>query len=102
MLSAAERAEFVTEIAAQQGARIGTRHVATMSRVIAASLCKPLKQGENVCGVMQHGNLMQSLKKTFENIGDPGRIRTCNPRSRNPLLYPVELRDRFGVLIPPI
>src|SRR5713101_3055410 len=26
--------------------------------------------------------------------GDPSRIRTCNPRSRNPLLYPVELWDR--------
>src|SRR5882757_2041833 len=25
--------------------------------------------------------------------GDPSRIRTCNPRSRNPLLYPVELWD---------
>lgn len=29
-------------------------------------------------------------------IGDPSRIRTCNPRSRNPLLYPVELWDRPG------
>ena len=28
--------------------------------------------------------------------GDPSRIRTCNPRSRNPLLYPVELWDRPG------
>ena len=28
--------------------------------------------------------------------GDPSRIRTCNPRSRNPLLYPVELWDRRG------
>ena len=28
-------------------------------------------------------------------IGDPSRIRTCNPRSRNPLLYPVELWDRY-------
>jgi hypothetical protein len=26
--------------------------------------------------------------------GDPGRIRTCNPQSRNLMLYPVELRDR--------
>ena len=30
-------------------------------------------------------------------IGDPGRARTCNPRSRNPLLYPVELWDRGGL-----
>lgn len=29
-----------------------------------------------------------------EVAGDPNRIRTCNPRSRNPLLYPVELWDR--------
>jgi hypothetical protein len=29
-----------------------------------------------------------------ENVGDPGRIRTCNPQSRNLMLYPVELRDR--------
>src|SRR5882757_3206071 len=27
--------------------------------------------------------------------GDPSRIRTCNPRCRNPLLYPVELWDRL-------
>jgi hypothetical protein len=31
-------------------------------------------------------------------IGDPSRIRTCNPRSRNPLLYPVELWDRLAAL----
>ena len=30
--------------------------------------------------------------------GDPSRIRTCNPRSRNPLLYPVELWDRSGAV----
>src|SRR6266581_7566039 len=30
----------------------------------------------------------------MEIVGDPSRIRTCNPRSRNPLLYPVELWDR--------
>ncbi len=28
-----------------------------------------------------------------DEAGDPSRIRTCNPRSRNPLLYPVELWD---------
>ena len=28
--------------------------------------------------------------------GDPGRIRTCSPQSRNLMLYPVELRDRLG------
>ena len=29
-------------------------------------------------------------------LGDPSRTRTCNPRSRNPLLCPVELWDRFA------
>src|SRR5688500_16578605 len=32
--------------------------------------------------------------KDLDVTGDPSRIRTCNPRSRNPLLYPVELWDR--------
>ena len=30
--------------------------------------------------------------------GDPGRIRTCNPQSRNLMLYPVELRDRRSLI----
>ena len=29
----------------------------------------------------------------LEKIGDPGRTRTCNPRLRRPVLYPVELRS---------
>src|SRR5713101_6945441 len=39
------------------------------------------------------------LSKTalHAKAGDPSRIRTCNPRSRNPLLYPVELWDRWGL-----
>src|SRR5258708_16349511 len=32
----------------------------------------------------------------IETGGDPGRIRTCNPQSRNLVLYPVELRDRLA------
>ena len=35
-----------------------------------------------------------SAAKNADATGDPSRIRTCNPRSRNPLLYPVELWDR--------
>ena len=35
-----------------------------------------------------------SAAKNAGVTGDPSRIRTCNPRSRNPLLYPVELWDR--------
>src|ERR1700737_3243008 len=30
--------------------------------------------------------------------GDPSRIRTCNPRSRNPLLYPFVLLYRRGLI----
>ncbi len=34
----------------------------------------------------------------MRNLGlicDPGRVRTCNQRSRNPPFYPVELRGLF-------
>ena len=45
---------------------------------------------------IQRGTRILGKQKAqrIENIGDPSRIRTCNPRSRNPLLYPVELWDR--------
>ena len=33
--------------------------------------------------------------RSKSKTGDPSRTRTCNPRSRNPLLYPVELWDRL-------
>jgi hypothetical protein len=38
----------------------------------------------------------QVAARPLNGSGDPSRIRTCNPRSRNPLLYPVELWDRPG------
>ena len=34
------------------------------------------------------GELLNTL---LSNSGDDGRIRTLNPRSRNPIFYPVEL-----------
>src|SRR6266436_7028091 len=40
--------------------------------------------------------LREQNAQRIEIFGDPSRIRTCNPRSRNPLLYPVELWDRRG------
>src|ERR1700733_12407401 len=40
------------------------------------------------------------LREASDFTGDPSRIRTCNPRSRNPLLYPVELWDRWAAFIP--
>jgi hypothetical protein len=52
-------------------------------------------------GVAQHeidagtkGKRARNPYFTGLTFGDPSRTRTCNPRSRNPLLYPVELWDR--------
>jgi hypothetical protein len=33
------------------------------------------------------------ISNTIESIGDPDRIRTCDPQIRNLVLYPTELRD---------
>ncbi len=30
-------------------------------------------------------------------IRDHGRVRTCNPQSRNLIFYPVELRSQYNV-----
>ena len=40
--------------------------------------------------------MLKIAARLLKGSGDPSRIRTCNPRSRNPLLYPVELWDRPG------
>jgi hypothetical protein len=47
--------------------------------------------------VWSAGRCVRERRYPIEDIGDPSRIRTCNPRSRNPLLYPVELWDRRGL-----
>ena len=39
-----------------------------------------------------------SQKYTFQNNGDPGRTRTCDPLLRRQMLYPAELRDRARCL----
>ena len=39
------------------------------------------------------------LSYTHHSYGAPDRTRTCNLRLRRPLLYPVELRARFGLLV---
>ena len=39
------------------------------------------------------------LSYTHHCYGAPDRTRTCNLRLRRPLLYPVELRARFGLLV---
>ena len=49
---------------------------------------------------MQKALISWGFLRCFD--GDPNRIRTCNPRSRNPLLYPVELWDRRGLLALPL
>src|SRR5712675_3225311 len=68
-------------------------YVAFMSQGPTAAIRNSLKQG----GQLRHGatwNGSLKIAETFDFVGDPSRIRTCNPRSRNPLLYPVELWDR--------
>src|SRR5207237_5485251 len=44
-------------------------------------------------GLGRRGLFVMASPRGVE-FGDPGRIRTCNPQSRNLMLYPVELRDR--------
>ena len=36
--------------------------------------------------------IADKAQKTAVNCGDPDRIRTCDRRIRNPMLYPAELR----------
>ena len=43
--------------------------------------------------VIRHA-LNGATRNSAASLGDPGRIRTCNPQSKNLMLYPVELRDR--------
>src|ERR1700688_1646607 len=45
------------------------------------------------------GKSARTSRRKRKDVGDPSRIRTCNPRSRNPLLYPVELWDRWRLYI---
>ena len=42
------------------------------------------------------GMVWSSFQGVAENCSEcaPGRTRTCDPRIRNPLLYPAELRER--------
>ena len=38
------------------------------------------------------GKCLSKLLIFIKKVGAPGRTRTCNPRLRRPMLYPVELR----------
>jgi hypothetical protein len=67
----------------------------------SAGIGKTLKLLVTHCDGLQHESGARTKPKrarsplfTDKIVGDPSRIRTCNPRSRNPLLYPVELWDR--------
>ncbi len=46
----------------------------------------------------------QSIKndRPCLTVGAPGRIRTCDPKIRNLVLYPAELRALVGILMPAI
>src|SRR5471030_517963 len=70
------------------------------------ALGNPLISLECLSSALQHEKAERTKAETAGNpyksglrLGDPNRIRTCNPRSRNPLLYPVELWDRWGLHI---
>jgi hypothetical protein len=41
--------------------------------------------------------LFQALQASLSASGALGRIRTSDPRNRNPMLYPAELRARRGL-----
>ncbi len=48
---------------------------------------------EKVVGPAGSGSLEKRILTLLGDwIGRPGRSRTCNPRIRNPMLYPLELR----------
>src|SRR6478735_5572438 len=65
---------------------------------LAADIEIASDDGMGVAGFASPDGLPALMRRqeSFGN-GDPSRIRTCNPRSRNPLLYPVELWDRRGL-----
>lgn len=55
---------------------------------------------------MKNGPVRGVLSPARTFRGAPGRARTCNPRFRRPVLYPVELQaltrnGKFGILGPP-
>ena len=70
-------------------------------RRITLSLIRPtsLSMHETLSGYASASGTCRSIGQAFvaRRNGDPSRTRTCNPRSRNPLLYPVELWDRCYV-----
>src|ERR1700754_3267816 len=62
-----------------------------------AGSCRPTgRERRERLGILHNRRNMNSIDT--KDRGDPSRTRTCNPRSRNPLLYPVELWDRLADL----
>ena len=51
----------------------------------------------NPCGALQPASTVPVEGRRYaRRIGAPERIRTSDPRIRNPVLYPTELRARDG------
>ena len=81
----------------------GLAHIATPCNTEMGGRTKPKPQVVTPCKSLRTKSVtyVSGMKRNPcvrngpEIIGDPSRIRTCNPRSRNPLLYPVELWDRW-------
>src|SRR5262249_27828018 len=76
------------------------RYVEEASRIrLAESAAAKMRteSGSPINPVSQNEAQPIERKGSGKGGGDPGRTRTCSPRSRNPLLYPVELRDRPSI-----
>ncbi len=56
--------------------------------VIVLSLRRPVSGWVNI-----PRSQLPIFNEVVEKIGDPDRIRTCDPQIRNLVLYPTELRD---------
>ena len=51
-----------------------------------------IRQQDGNKAILDPTHLVGKPQKTTVKCGDPDRIRTCDRRIRNPMLYPAELR----------
>jgi len=62
-------------------------------------LAEPAPRGPRLLAASGEGR--GSRRRHKGDGGIPGRTRTCNPRFRRPMLYPIELREHRAPLNPP-
>jgi hypothetical protein len=58
----------------------------------------PPKSAHHLLYLLIRANGMAPTGKPLAQSGRPGRNRTCNPRIRNPMLYPLELRAQSRLI----